>query len=419
MKLLWVSLVEFPPLSLALGKEPAAHCGWLYSSAKSLLEISCSTKLGVIVYSYDKEYKKIDVDGITYYLVPCDDMTKCNRSQIDFCVKSIVDFGPDLIHIHGTEHSLAEAVCRASRGRIPAIANIQGLAIPYTRYADGGLSLIDKIKNITPLDFYRDTFLFRLKHNFRKRSNCERYVLRNVDHIIGRTSWDRDHVLTINPQLQYYFMNESLRDSFYKNPTWSYNQCDKHTIFVSNSGSALKGAHQVIKSLPYIIKKFPDVKVRFCGSNIMGNDVRTYLHMQGYNLYLRRLVKKLKLEENVEFLGSLSEIQMKNEFLRANVYVMPSAIENSPNSVCEAQILGVPTIAAYVGGVPDLVENGVSGFLYRYEEIEQLTSLILKLFSESDFYTLSTNEMSVASARHDREKNASRLIDIYQRIYND
>lgn len=419
MKLLWISLVEFPPLAIALGKKPADHCGWLYSSAKALLEISPTTKLGVIVYSYENEYRRIEVDGIVYYLVPCKDMSKCNRKQIDFCKKTISDFSPDIIHIHGSEHSLAEAVCRSNTNRIPTIVNIQGLAIPYTRYADGGLSLIDKIKNITPLDFYRDTFLLRIKQIFRKRSNCERYVLRNVDYVIGRTSWDYNHVIAVNPQLQYYFMNESLRDSFYQNPRWSYDYCDKHTIFVSNSGSALKGAHQVLKSLPIIVQKYPDTKVRFCGKDIMCNDLKTFLHMQGYNLYLRRLVKKLKLEKNVEFVGSLSEPQMKKEFLKANVYVLPSAIENSPNSLCEAQILGVPTIAAYVGGVPDLVENGVSGYLYRYEEIEQLSAIILKLFSKSDFNTLSANEMSVASTRHNREKNGKRLIEIYHQIYND
>lgn len=63
------------------------------------------------------------------------------------------------MHIHGTEHSLAKAACVANENGTRMVANIQGLAGPYMRYADGGLSLWNKWTNITPLDFYRGTFL--------------------------------------------------------------------------------------------------------------------------------------------------------------------------------------------------------------------------------------------------------------------
>ena len=416
MKALWVSLVEFPPLSKSLGKMPAAHCGWLYSSAIAAKKVMPDLELGVLVYSYDKTFEKHRVEGITYYLIPSADMAKVSKSQKDFCHKAISDFAPDIIHLHGTEYSLAAAVCEANEHSTPMVANIQGLAIPYTRYADGGLSMKDKLINITPLDFYRGTFLFNAKHSFRKRAKCEEFVLKNVEHVVGRTKWDKDHALSVNPKLTYHFMNETLRDSFYQEPRWSLNNCQRHAIFVSNSGSALKGAHQVLNALPVIMQKYPDTEVYFCGSSVMNNDVKSLMRMQGYHLYLRRLVKKMGLIGNVKFLGQLSEVEMKQAFLNANVYVMPSAIENSPNSLCEAQILGVPTVAAYVGGVPDLVSDGSTGFLYRYEETEQLAQIIMRLFEKSDFTELTKAEMTVASQRHDREKNADTLKEIYSKI---
>ncbi|ANQ47873.2 glycosyltransferase [Flammeovirga sp. MY04] len=416
MRTLWVSLVKFPPLCTYLGEEVPAHCGWLYSSAKALLKNMPGLQLGVIVYSYGSKFEEYHIDGITYYLVPSKNMSKIDKQQWVGCKEALSLFQPDLIHIHGTEHSLAKAVCMANEAKVKTLANIQGLAGPYTRYAEGGLSFWDKLANITPLDFYRNTFLLNTKRNFRHRAACENYVITQITDIVGRTQWDHDHVMTINPKLNYHFMNETLRDSFYEEPIWRLEHCKKHTVFVSNSGAPLKGAHQVLKALAIVIRSYPETEVNFCGFSVLNSDFKSLLRFQGYNLYLRKLVKKLGLEKNVNFLGNLTESEMKQAFLDANVYVMPSAIENSPNSLCEAQILGVPTVASYCGGTPALIEEGKTGYMYRYEEIEMLSQTIMRLYEQKDFAELSSNERQAALARHDREANANRLVEIYRNI---
>lgn len=416
MKVLWVSLVKFPPLCEYLEEPVPAHCGWMYASAKAMLKAIPEVSLGVIVYSYGEKYEKYEIEGVTYYLVPTGKIDRTSKKQIAACRQAITDFAPDLIHIHGTEHSLAKAVCVANVNDVRMVANIQGLAGPIMRYADGGLLLRDKWTNVTPLDFYRGTFLLNAKRSFEHRAECEHYVLTHITDIIGRTQWDQDHVMTVNPQLRYHFMNETLRDSFYEKPLWDYARCKKHTIFVSNSDSALKGAHQVLKALPIILRQYPDTVVNFCGSSVMSNNLKDLLRFQGYHLYLRRLVKRLHLQEHVHFLGSLSEVQMKQQYLDANVYVMPSAIENSPNSLCEAQILGTPVVASYCGGTPTLLTDGQTGYFYRYEEFEQLAQIVMRLFAEIDFKELSEQEHKVAFARHSKNGNATVLKSIYHSL---
>ena len=416
MKVLWVSLVKFPPLCEHLGEAAPAHCGWMYASAKAMLREMPNVQLGVMVYSYGKSYERYEIDGVTYYLIPTGRIDRTSKKQIEACRQAIRDFAPDLIHIHGTEHSLAKAACVANECNARVLANIQGLAGAIMRFADGGISLWDKLSNVTLLDFYRGTFLLNAKRSFKHRAECENYVLTHITDIVGRTQWDHDHVMTVNPQLRYHFMNETLRDSFYEAPRWNYARCKKHTIFVSNSGSPLKGAHQVLKALPIILRQYPDAVVNFCGSSVMSNNLKKILRFQGYHLYLRRLVKRLQLQQHVRFLGSLSEAQMKQQYLDAHVYVLPSAIENSPNSLCEAQILGVPSIASYVGGTSEFIKHGKSGFLYRYEEYEMLAYNIIQVFKTEDLLSLSVQEQSVAKHRHDRETNAHRLIEIYDDI---
>lgn len=416
MRVLWVSLVEFPPLCEKIGKSIPAHCGWLYSSAKALMKNMVDLELGVIVYSYNRTFEEYRVNEITYYMVPSSNMSMIDSKQVNACREALRRFSPDLIHIQGTEHSLAKAICIANGNKIKTIANIQGLAGPITNYADGGLSLWEQLTNFTLLDFYRDTFIWRMKRSFKYRASCENYVIKHISDIVGRTQWDYDHVMTINPSLRYHVMNETLRDSFYEAPIWSIDKCKKHSIFVSNSGQPLKGAHQVLKALPIILKQYPDTVVSFCGSSVMNNDLKSLVHLQGYHLYLRRLVKRLGLQKNVRFLGLLTEQKMKSAFLEANVYVMPSAIENSPNSLCEAQMLGVPVVASYVGGVPSLVEDGRTGYLYRYEEAEMLAQIIMRLFAQHDYSLLSNAERAMALIRHDKHVNAERLMEIYRNI---
>ena len=107
---------------------------------------------------------------------------------------------------------------------------------------------------------------------------------------------------------------------------------------------------------------------------------------------------------------------MKQQYLDAHVYVLPSAIENSPNSLCEAQILGTPVVASYCGGTPTLLTDGQTGYFYRYEEYEMLAHTVMRLFKQEDFTQLSSTEMEVANKRHHRGNNAHRLAQIYYDI---
>ena len=134
-------------------------------------------------------------------------------------------------------------------------------------------------------------------------------------------------------------------------------------------------------------------------------------------MYLRALIQKLQVEDHVHFLGTLNEQQMREQYLKANVYVLPSSIENSSNSLSEAQILGTPAIGSYAGGTPSMIEDGRSGYLYRYDDTEELAFNICNIFSmHRDASVLSSREVKMAMARHDRKQNTDDLVKIYDSI---
>ena len=85
----------------------------------------------------------------------------------------------------------------------------------------------------------------------------EKDIILRVKYIIGRTEWDKSHVLAINPSVEYFHCDETMRHSFYEN-RWDYDKCEPHSIFISQAGYPLKGLHQVLKAMPLILRRYPD-----------------------------------------------------------------------------------------------------------------------------------------------------------------
>lgn len=86
---------------------------------------------------------------------------------------------------------------------------------------------------------------------------------------------------------------------------------------------------------------------------------------------------------NVTLLGVLNAEQLKHELLNSTLYFHPSYIDNSPNSVCEAQMLGISCIGTNVGGVSSIIEDGKTGFLVPANDPIQATFLIKQIFDDS------------------------------------
>lgn len=112
-------------------------------------------------------------------------------------------------------------------------------------------------------------------------------------------------------------------------------------------------------------------------------------------------------------MGMLSEQEMCKAYLECNVFICPSSIENSPNSLGEAQLLGIPHIASYVGGIPEIV-NYNPEILYRFEESEMLASKVIDIFKLGDKF----KPYFFDYKRYDRLINLSSLNKIYTIIAN-
>lgn len=176
----------------------------------------------------------------------------------------------------------------------------------------------------------------------------------------------------------------------------------------------IKGFHIAIEALCYIKNKYPGVRLKCAG--VTYYDKPRY-KQSSYERYISNLIHSNGLEGNIIFLGPLKEQEMKQELLKANVYICASSIENSPNSLSEAMMLGVPCVSSFVGGIGNLVEHGKTGFLYPADEPYMLAYYIEKYFEDKTLCCkISEPSVTVAKKRHDKETIVKELVDIYKDI---
>lgn len=417
MKVLWITNILFPEATAALtgNNEIKSSGGWMLGAAENLIRSHDIELYVATVSPLVKELQRIEGEQIVYYVLPYGKGNrKPNPKYQDYWLEVKVAVSPDVVHIHGTEFSHGYEYMRAF-GAENVVISIQGMKSAYYYYYYYGLTKSEIYRNITVRDILRGTIL-KGQRDFKKSSKYEIAMLQMAKHIIGRTSWDRARTWAINPDALYHFCNETLRKEFYDGALWTYKNCTKHTIFLSQAGYPLKGLHQVLKAMPLILRKYPDTIIRVAGQDITKvSSLRDYMHFTGYGKYIKNLIKNLKLEDKVIFTGALNAEEMKSEYLSTNVFVCPSSIENSPNSLGEAQILGVPCIASYVGGVPDMM-IGCEENLYRFEEIEMLAYKICQIFNNAE---RTVDMRSVAIRRHDQLANATMLYYIYRSIISE
>lgn len=415
MRVLWITNIPFPDVCAVMSLPIPYLGGWMYSSAKELLSINPTIKLAVASLYVGEEFKKIEINSILYYLLPIKKMPILHSSSLDDYWRIIRnEFVPDIIHIHGTEYAHGLGYIKVN-GSQNVVVSIQGLIRIIARYYYSNIRLSDILKNITIRDIVRGDSIISQKIKLERRGIVELEYLQKVNYVIGRTTWDKTHALSVNKEVKYYTCNETLRPTFF-HYCWNLNTCDRNTIFLSQGSYPIKGVHQVLKAMPYILKKFPNTKLYIGGESLLVNGIQK-VKENGYQRYINSLIQKYYLSENVFFLGKLSEQEICRQYLKSHVFVCPSSIENSPNSLGEAQLLGVPIIASWVGGIPDMVEHLKTGLLYRFEEYEMLAFYICRIFEEDNLaLDLSVNGRAVAFKRHDPKLNALTLSNIYKDI---
>lgn len=420
MRVLWVSSSNTFYNQTDAGSSNSSYngVGWVGAQQIEIMK-QPDIELAVMFLSNKSTDKKRIIDGVSYYPIieSVSKLTRVKRfyfppkssvfnrvkKQIDLAIR---DFKPDIIQVYGLECPICEII---THYEIPSIVHLQGILNPYSiSYLPPMISeqTLRKYGCWWREHIFNNGFRFYYKDIIR-RCERERQLYSKLKYCTGRTHWDKAVTSLYSPDCKYYHVDEVLRPEFYTSlPVSPRNTITSIKIMSTISETVYKGLDLVVQSSQLLQDLDIDFEWHVVGVKPNSNYVKL----------IERTLNR-KIPQNIFFEGVKAPKEMIELLHKTDVYVHPSYIDNSPNSVCEAQILGVPVIATNVGGVSSLITDTYSGLLVPTNEPHILAYRIIDIKDKFDLRNLlSVNGRSEALKRHDKKKIISDIVEIYKKI---
>lgn len=419
MRILWLCNAIIPQVAAKLSINTGTGGGWL-NQLSDIFDKRDDIELCVVApYLQGKELvhihfgKKSEFYGFQKKIL---EPWKYDDSVEKIFASILAEFKPDLVHIFGTEFPHTLSMVRAYNNPDKAIIHVQGIISAIAKHYTAFLPE-KAIKRYSFRDFIKIDNIEKQKHKFELRGKYEIEAIKKVGHVFHRTEWDEAVIKGINPTACLHYAQEMMRKTFYSG-AWQYEYCEKYSIFISQGNYPLKGLHIMLEALRTLKELYSRVKLYIAGDDILTvGSFKEKIRESYYSKYIRKLIIEWDLTENVEFTGPLSEERMRQRYLKSNVFVSASSIENSSNSIAEAMLLGVPIVSSFVGGCTSLIEHGVNGLLYQADAPYMLSYYIGKIFDDKEVAeNISKKEVEKASALYEKDTIVENILQTYKNM---
>ena len=416
MRVLWFTNIPLKQAEIHNGRTPRGSGHWMNALLESITAANQPLeKVAVVTSNFGDKQDHFEFENIDYFNIkaPSKVSLLLNRNetqrQLQEAAKIIESWKPDLIHVHGTERFFGLVRARKLTS-VPTVVSLQGIVTEIARYASGDLTLQLQRSNFSLSEALRRNSPSDNQRRFHKQALVEQEILKGVDAVAGRTAWDKAFAKSINPELKYFHIDEMLRTEFQESLKWKLQQ-NSLKLFTTSGIGPLKGLGVLIKAIKTLRNNGHNVSLSIAGVN------QAQTKSKCYGKYLADLIKSLELGSALDFLGWCNPQQLMENMLSCRCFISPSFIENSPNSICEAQMLGVPCVAADTGGIPSLITDSVTGMLFSRGDSHSLADQVTRLLEDNSLCdTISKNAIEVASKRHSEEKIRNSTIACYQEL---
>jgi glycosyltransferase involved in cell wall biosynthesis len=406
LRVLWIA--NSPGLSAGHLKMNVAGSGWIPALQEALGQFS-DCQLGLAFY-FDRDQAPFELHKTWFFPVKKLGNTRKKRflnrlkrqaeyeENIPAFLQVIEDFKPDIIHVHGTEAPFGLIVKRIVS--IPVVISIQGILTAYEKKYFSGMNMPGLIRQIrSGYPFFRADYAIWLK-----RAKIEQEILGHTEFIFGRTDWDRRVCRAMAPQARYYHVEEVIRKEFYQ-IKWKATGNAVPVLFTTSSPSLYKGFENVIDTAAILLKS--GVSFTWLVAGLKEEDA------------LVKLIKWWKGVDDlaslhIRLVGTLSEKELPGYLLQSDLYIQVSHIENSPNSLCEAMLAGMPIIASFAGGTASLLQDKVHGLLFQDGDPYMLAGCIDEMLNAPGLaHPMAEAAYREAHRRHDAKSVVGDMLQKY------
>lgn len=312
--------------------------------------------------------------------------------------KVIEDFNPDIIHVFGSEMCYGLIT---KYTEVPVVIHLQGiLNVYWNAYLTPGVSLATYC--LQSLNLKNIWSKYQQYWEWYRTCAREREILKNCKYFIGRTDWDKGCVSILAKGYRYFYGSEMLRTEYHN--SLKREMPPKLTIVTTSSAAIYKGFDIILKTAKVLKERLGDDFIWKVFGNVEPKFYEKILHIKHEDV-------------NVKLCGVGKPQEIVDTLSQSTLYFHSSYIENSPNSVCEAQLCGCPIIAQDVGGISSIVAHGEDGFLIPANDPYMGASRIIQLYEAKELnQRMGGESRKSAQKRHDREAIVTGLIETYKQI---
>ena len=166
-----------------------------------------------------------------------------------------------------------------------------------------------------------------------------------------------------------------------------------------------KGFDHLIAALSRLKQQMPNFHLKIVGEG-------------PYRKYLENMIENNQLSSNIQLVGELQYNEISNFLKKLNIYIQPSVSEGSPITIKEAMASGLPVLASDAGGIPEIIEHNITGFIFKKGSIDDLEKELLKIINLGYERRQNIGMLARKKAKElfDIKKNSKDLLKIYNTI---
>lgn len=200
-----------------------------------------------------------------------------------------------------------------------------------------------------------------------------RYVLSGFQCITQRAEksyFGSSHLFDGTPA-QHFTIHNSLPDhiSIRTQPRAAYKPGDPLTIGVVSRLEKIKGMDLVIPAFAQVSCNHPDVRLLIVGDGSLRDEMKTQ-------------AEQARISERVEFMGQIPQEELRAQYDRINILLMPSRSEGFGLTALEGMARGCVPIVANTGGLPEVVADGIDGLLHTPQSVDDIAQKIKSILSD-------------------------------------
>lgn len=325
--------------------------------------------------------------------------SKKNKALME---KALEEFKPDIVHINNFQRQLSASIIDAVKEKnIPLIMTAHDLnpICPASIMLYNGEVCEDCItKGYTSCikkKCIKNSMLKSVLGYIEKKYYDLHKMFCKVDCIISPSEFNKNQLLKGKLKCNditviHNFVNETEKTDY------TLGDC----AFYFGRLSREKGILNLVEA----INNIPGARLTIAGDGPEKENIQAY-------------IKEHKLEDRITLLGYLNQNDIRENIRKCRFVTVPSIwYENCPYSILETMEIGKPIIGSKIGGIPELIQDGINGFTYEHNDVSELTNKLKKLFNNDETVKqFSKNSKKIFIQNYSAEAYYNKLMTVYNK----